>query len=121
MASTVYVWSRSDSYIGHASSKVGAYYMSLWPEDAAGKNDVLLKRTHSADFVPSYDIDFMNEGEREPEKVILWDLDEMAIIKAFRELRTDGVRYNLIRMNCSSLVATLLEVGSQRPPTFSQL
>lgn len=99
--------------------KVGAFYMSLWPEDAAGKKDVVVKRTHGADFVTSYDIDFMNEGEREPEKVALWSLDETAMIKAFREVRTNGIRYNLMRMNCSSLVATMLEVGSKRSPTFS--
>ena len=118
MAVVVYVWKKQGQFIGHVSLRVGARYVSFWPADSAGKKDVLVKRSHEPEFIPDYETDFVNEGEREPEKVTLWNLNEIAMIKARNELERGGCRYNLLKMNCSSFAAALLEAGSGHKPSF---
>ena len=40
------------------------------------------------------------------------------MLEARDELLKTGCRYNLLKMNCSSFAAALLEIGSQRRPSF---
>lgn len=118
MAVTVFVWPRQGSNVGHASLLVGTQYISFWPADAAGKKDATLKRSHEPSFMASYDDDFRAEGGVNARELTLWNLDENAMLEARDELMKTGCRYNLLRMNCSSFAAALLEVGSGRKPSF---
>jgi hypothetical protein len=76
------------------------------------------KRSHPPSFSANYQEDVVNEGMREAEKLTLWTLDKDAMTEAAAEMLSAGCRYNLVKMNCSSFAAALLEAGSGRPPSF---
>jgi hypothetical protein len=118
MAVTVFVWPKRGNYVGHVSLLVGTQYISFWPVDEAGKKDVTLKRSHEPSFMPGYEDDCRAEGGLEARQLTLWSLDEAAMSEARDELMKAGYRYNLLKMNCSSFAAALLEVGSRRKPSF---
>ena len=118
MAVVVYVWKKHGQFIGHVALRIGAHYVSFWPADSAGKKDILVKRSHAPAFIADYETDFISEGEREPETVTLFHLNEIAMIEAHKELERQGIRYNLLNMNCSSFAAALLETGSGYKPSF---
>jgi hypothetical protein len=119
MAVTVYVWTRSVTHVGHASIAIGSdVYASFWPGDAAGKKDLKVKRSHQAAYPSTYEMDREQEGGREATLVQLHGLDEVAMGIAWSDVQTHGLRYNLLRQNCSTIVALLLEKGSGRLPTF---
>lgn len=118
MAVTVYVWRRSAQHIGHASMQVGEVYMSFWPEGTAGKKDVTLKQSHPGAFIESLEEDILNEGNRQPQALTVEGLDEAAMLRTFVDLGAAECRYNVVRMNCASFAAAVLEAGSGRPPSF---
>jgi hypothetical protein len=118
MAVTLYVWRKGAQHIGHASLHIGDVYVSFWPEDAAGKKDVTLKQSHRAAFMETLEEDIINEGNRQPQALRIEHLDEAAMLRTFVDLGAAECRYNVLRMNCSSFAAALLEAGSGRPPSF---
>lgn len=117
MGTTVYVWLPNEGRVGHASMEIGtSSYVSFWPSDAAGKKDVKVGQSHDAAFPESYAADRQLEGGAADEKIALAGLDEAKMIDAWNELKQGQARYNLIENNCSTVVATLLEVGSGIKP-----
>ncbi len=118
MAVTIYVWPRDNEHVGHAALRIGALYVSFWPEDAAGKKDISTKRTHVARYSLSYERDCALEGDRQAGAILLHGLDETAMQLAWQNLKDQGLRFNLVRQNCSTIAATLLEIGSRRAPSF---
>lgn len=118
MAVIVYVWPKDANHIGHASLQVGAHYISFWPADEAGKKDVTVKRSHDVIFMTDYASDCRAEGGRQAQSLSLYTLNEDAMLKARDQMTQTGCRYNLLKMNCSSFAAALLEVGSKRKPSF---
>jgi hypothetical protein len=118
MAVIVYVWPKDATHIGHASLQVNTHYISFWPADEAGKKDVTIKRSHDVIFMPDYISDCRAEGGREAKSISLYTLDEGAMLEARDQMTQTGCRYNLLKMNCSSFAAALLEFGSKRKPSF---
>jgi hypothetical protein len=50
---------------------------------------------------------------------MLHGLDETAMQLAWQNIKDQGLRFNLVRQNCSTVAAALLEIGSRRPPSFT--
>ena len=48
----------------------------------------------------------------------LHNLDEATMIAMWNELRLRGSQYNMVRHNCSTVVAVLLQAGSGLTPPF---
>jgi hypothetical protein len=116
---TLYVWVVGARAPGHCSLLVGRTYMSYWPTEAAGKKDFKVNATHPAGFPSAYDVDRRLERRQCDHKVELHGLDESAMISAWGGLRRDPTPYNMVRHNCSTVVAALLETGSGVPPDFA--
>lgn len=118
MTVIVHVWTRTRTHVGHAALTVGGAYMSYWPAGAADKKDVLKKRSHLPDFPTSYDEDRTAEDRRDAIDVHLVGLDEAAIAACWADIRATMPRYNLLRRNCATMVALLLERGSGKAASF---
>jgi len=113
VTTSVYVWENSPSDIGHASLQVSDTYMSFWPHGAAyPKKDIKIGQTHDPHFPSQYRGDRRNEGRDYDAKIILNKLDEDAMLKHWDGFRKSPQRYNMLKYNCSTLVAVILEIGS---------
>lgn len=118
MLVTVNVWRLRPNNPGHVSLQVGSTYMSYWPADAAGKNDVKLGQTHDVSFPRSYATDARIEGQQADEKRNLTGLNTGPMIEAWEQFKREPRRYNMVRHNCSTVIAGLLEIGSGVKPSF---
>jgi hypothetical protein len=119
MSVTVYVWNMTSlNPAGHVSMEVGGTYMSYWPETAAGKKDFKISATHPATQASRYDVDRRQERKPADWKVVLHGLDERRMVEAWTRLVQQELRYNMVKHNCSTVIATILEAGSGVPPTF---
>lgn len=117
MSVTVYVWPRHLGNVGHASIQIGAVYASYWPSSPAGKKDFKVGATHAASYPREYRTDVRLERQDALHAIRLDGLDEAAMLTAWDELRQVGSRYNMVKHNCSTVVATLLLLGSGvKPP-----
>jgi hypothetical protein len=47
-------------------------------------------------------------------------LDEARMLDAWRQIVQNKLAYNMVRNNCSTVIASLLEVGSGVPPDFQR-
>jgi hypothetical protein len=66
-----------------------------------------------------YDRDWRAEGKRHADaQLTLTNINEEAALKAWKEIKDNEVRYNMRRYNCSTVIAFLIEVGSQISPSF---
>lgn len=117
---TVYVWlpkrAGGQKNVGHASMLVeGLTYISWWPDEAAGIG---------RDFHPirnkNYTSDVRDEGGSPDHSIHLGGLDEQSILNwwaMFGLTRGNTVLqgplppYNLLKQNCSTVVATGLKQG----------
>ncbi|GLS26824.1 hypothetical protein [Marinibactrum halimedae] len=70
----VHVWQPSGNMVGHASLSFGTNYVSFWPEDAAGKKDLKIKRSHPGSFISDLNEDIEAEGNRYPTTITLGHL-----------------------------------------------
>lgn len=115
----VHVWLPEGGNVGHASLTIGGDYVSFWPETAAGKSDLKIKRSQPGMFVPSLHEDILNEGHRQPQTILLEGLDAEAMLDFIAQLQANSPRYQLARHNCSHVVARALMAGAGRGPTFT--
>jgi len=118
MLLTLYVWRRQKDHVGHAALQIGDVYASFWANERAGKKDISLKKSHPASFSRSYEMDCDREGGRQAGVVTLHGMDVTTMRLAWENVRDQGLRFNLLRQNCSTITAMLLEMGSRRPPSF---
>lgn len=116
MTTTVYVWLLSPGNVGHVSLKIDNEYASFWPSQAAGKKDFKIGQTHEPAFPSSYKVDKRLEGKDCDHTVIFQNLNEEVMIKCWQEFRANPKRYNMLKQNCSTVVAWLLEIGSGVAP-----
>ncbi len=114
----VHVWLPDVEHIGHTSLTIGADYISFWPDGAAVKKDLKIKRSQPGMLVPSLHEDIVNEGHRQPVTIELNGLDEAAVLDYIVKLRANTPRYQLARNNCSHVVAGALEAGAGRKASF---
>lgn len=92
--------------------------MSYWPGEAGGKKDVKVDVTHKPHFPKSYTMDCRLEGARCDREIQLSGLDEGLMCDAWRSFVSSGARYNIVPHNCSTVAASVLEVGSSIQPSF---
>lgn len=117
MSVIVYVWKNSPADVGHVSLLVKDTYISFWPKSAAkAKNDIKLGQTHEAAFPSSYKVDRRLEQKDSDNKIMLKRLDEELMIDYWNDFKDNQKRYNMLNSNCSTVVASLLEIGSGLPP-----
>jgi hypothetical protein len=128
---TIRVWPKSDQSVGHVSLETNKYYISLWPQDGAGKPKIkwysyegALKSSLEEDLTANGTIDGDgNITDKDPNpEIILNMLDEEAINNEFDKFKSsDELKWVLIGNNklflkdgvhsCASLAAHLLKVG----------
>ncbi|TCI01793.1 hypothetical protein EZV61_16110 [Corallincola luteus] len=122
MKATVYVWPRKDQNVGHAAMKIGSTYISFWPADGIGKpqakKGLKMKLSHAGTSVTSYRVDCDAEGGRQPIAIEINNFDAESALAYWQQIRRDGVRYQLRKKNCSSIVAECIHAGTNRKPSF---
>lgn len=114
----VHVWKPHGNMVGHASLSFGGNYVSFWPEDGAGKKDLKIKRSHPGTFIEALHEDIQAEDGRQPETVVLQNINEDKLEDFILELQRQAPRYQLARYNCSNVVADCLKVACDTGPSF---
>ena len=114
----VYVWMPHGNMVGHASLAFRANYVSFWPEDAAGKKDLKIKRSHPGSFMNALQEDIQAEGGRQPITVVIPNVNEEKLEEFILDLQRNTPRYQLARYNCSNVVAECLKVACDKEPNF---
>lgn len=128
-AARIYIWSTTGDNPGHASLEVGDAYISYWPtgEDSDVKDniknppakgnlkDFKVGATHKATFPSSYKVDRRLERKEADYVLAVSGLDSDAIVKQWLEFKNSPKRYNMKSRNCSTIVASFLELGSGVP------
>ncbi|MES2673660.1 MAG: DUF4105 domain-containing protein [Pseudomonadota bacterium] len=112
MTTTVHIWLLSSGNVGHVSLSIDNQYISFWPSGAAGKKDFKIGQTHEPSFPSSYKIDKRLERKDCDHTVTLTKMDEKLMLKCWAEFKQNPKRYNMVKQNCSTVVAWLLEIGS---------
>ncbi|GAB2190583.1 hypothetical protein [Sessilibacter sp. MAH2] len=115
----VHIWLPHDNMVGHTSLSFGNNYISFWPEDAAGKKDLKIKRSHPGAFINALEEDIEFEGNRQPITVIIRKIDERKLSEFVANLISNTPRYQLAKYNCSSVVAECLKAASGKEPSFA--
>ena len=116
MTTTVHIWRNASGNVGHVSLSVGTQYVSFWPSDSAGKKDVKIGTTHEPAFPSSYKVDRRLEQRDCDHAVTLHKIDEPALLKCWETFKTNPKSYNMVKYNCSTVVAWLLQEGSAMTP-----
>lgn len=85
---------------------------------ANAKKDFKKGVQHGAGFSREYRMDVRLEKREADERIIIPGQDIERIAEALGELERQESRYNMVRHNCSTVVAAMLQIGSGRMPTF---
>jgi hypothetical protein len=115
----VHVWLPDSEHVGHTALTIGREYVSFWPDGGADKKDIKIKRSQPGLFVQSLHEDIRNEGNRHPITVELSRLDMEAVLEYVADLRGVVPRYQIVRNNCSHVVARALMAGARGRPSFT--
>lgn len=115
----VHVWPPHSNLVGHASLSFGTNYVSFWPEDAAGKKDLKIKRSHPGAFMRALEEDIQSEGGRKPITITLPNINADKLSRHVAELVSNTPRYQLAKYNCSHVVADCLKVACEKEPSFN--
>jgi hypothetical protein len=119
MQVTLYVWKLQTKDVGHVSLEIGSTYMSYWPANGVdSKKQVKLGSTQDAAFQRAYVSDRRLEQRNADARVDLTGLEANAMLEAWNQFRASPTRYNLVRHNCATIIASLLEIGSGIVPPF---
>jgi len=114
----VHVWLPHNNMVGHASLSFGTNYVSFWPEDAAGKKDLKIKRSHPGSFMNALHEDIQAEGDRQPTTVTIPNINQENLSRFVADLVSNTPRYQLAKYNCSNVVAECLKVACDKDPSF---
>lgn len=114
----VHVWLPHGNMVGHASLSFGTNYVSFWPEDASGKKDLKIKRSHPGAFMNALKEDIQSEGGRYPITVVIAHVNAEKLEDFILGLQRSVPRYQLAKYNCSSVVAECLKAACDKDPTF---
>lgn len=120
MQVTLHVWMLQLDDVGHVSLDVSGIYMSYWPANGVdAKKQVKIGTTQEPGFQRAYVSDRRMERRDSDVRVELHGLDVNAMTLAWDEFKAMPKRYNLVRHNCATVIASLLEIGSGVAPPFS--
>lgn len=97
---------------------VNGVYMSYWPTSEAGKKDFKLGSQHRPGFSERYALDRRIEKRDADSRITLTRLNELAMIEAWQKIVQDPPNYNMVKQNCSTAIASVLELGSGVLPSF---
>lgn len=129
MTVDVYVWLPSGDDHGHASISFDETYISFWPssESSAFKDklvnpsgkgnvkDFVLGVNHRVTLSRRYDVD-RRLLRREPDfHIKLNRMDESSMKEVWQSFKDKPAPYNTYRSNCSTIIASFLELGSGVP------
>lgn len=115
----IHVWLPDSQHVGHTALTINNVYVSFWPDGAAGKKDLKIKRSHPGAFMTSLQDDVINEGRRQPITVtISTAVAENALLDHIETLQRSKPRYQLARNNCSHVIAECLYVACDKKPSF---
>jgi hypothetical protein len=114
----VHVWLPHGNMVGHASLSFSMEYVSFWPEGGAGKKDFKLKRSRPGHFLKALQEDIIMEGGRQPITVTIPNINTKRLEDFIRYQRRQAPRYQLVRYNCSNMVAECLRVACDKEPGF---
>lgn len=124
----LYIWHRTQKSPGHAALSFDNCYISLWParEDSVLKDmmknspkgnvkDFSLGVTHAPRLSKGYKVDRSIMDREASIKMDLHRLDTATMAIRWNEFKANPARFNTRKANCSTLVATFLEIGSGVP------
>ncbi len=114
----VHVWQPHGNMVGHASLSFAGNYVSFWPEDAAGKKDLKIKRSHPGSFMNALHEDIQAEGGQQPTTVVIQNINADKLEDFILDLQKNAPRYQLAKYNCSHVVAECLKVACEKEPSF---
>ena len=120
MTTLVHIWTLTSGNVGHVSITVRNEYISFWPSEAAGKKDFKIGQTHEPRFPASYKVDKKLERKECDFEIILNKMDEDLMIKIWKEFKANPQKYNMVKQNCSTVAAWILEAGSGVSPGGSK-
>ncbi len=113
MTTKIHIWKNSPADVGHVSMQVKDTYISFWPKGEAGaKGDIKLGEMHDSSASKSYRTDCRIEGKDADRTIDLNSLDEDKMISYWNQFIKNSAKYNMLKSNCSTVVASLLEEGS---------
>lgn len=115
----IHVWLQDPIHVGHVALAVKNIYVSFWPDGAASKKDIKIKRSQPGTFVESLLEDIRNEGGRAPITVELNGLDEEKLVRYLEDMKDSLPNYQLARNNCSHVVVHALIDGAGCKPSFT--
>lgn len=114
----VHIWPPYGNMVGHASLSFEKNYVSFWPEDAAGKKDLKVKRSHPGEFMNGLHEDIAAEDGRQPITIEIPKIDAENLEDFILDLQRSAPRYQLAKYNCSSVVAECLQIACDKEPSF---
>ena len=115
----VHVWLPHGNMVGHTSLSFGLSYVSFWPADSAGKKDLKVKRSRPGHFMNSLMDDIMAEGGRQPQTVVIPQINAEKLERFIVGMQQNVPAYQLARYNCSHVVAECLKVACEKDASFS--
>ena len=120
MRTTLYVWTLRNDDVGHVSLDAGSTYMSYWPASGVhAKKQIKLGQTQAGAFQRAYISDRRLEHRDCDVRLTLAGLDTNAMQQSWSSFRDSPARYHLIKHNCATVIASVLEIGSNVAPPFS--
>jgi glycerophosphoryl diester phosphodiesterase len=114
----VHIWLPHGNMVGHASLSFGRNYISFWPADGADKKDIKVKRSHPSAFVEALYDDIQAEGNRKPKTIVINKFNHDSLETFILSLQRKAPRYQLMKYNCSNVVADCLKVACGKDPSF---
>ncbi len=122
MSVIVHIWNNSADDVGHASLEIENKntYISFWPKgSASAKGDIKLGDEHDSHYPSSYKVDLRLEGRHSDQQIRINKLNEDEMIEHWMNFKDNESKYNMKDLNCSTVVASFLEIGSGVSPSNS--
>lgn len=106
------------TWLGMPRCRSGMNYVSFWPEDAVGKKDLKIKRSHPGSFMNALHEDIKAEGGWQPITVKIPTVNAEKLENFILGLQRNTPQYQLAKYNCSNVVAECLKVACDKGPSF---
>ena len=117
MSCEIYVWLPEGTNVGHSSMDAGGTYISFWPHRGSKRTEQIFGTT--AAYPQGYSNDCMNEGRSASSIITLNYLWEERIKDYWRAMQKAGWHYTATSLNCSTIIANCLYIGSGVAPSFT--
>lgn len=120
MAVKLFMWRARHGDPGHISMDVDGTYMSYWPAtQSSAKKAFKLGFTQAAHLSQEHRFDRKVERKPHDDQKTLHGLNEKAMKDAWALVVLNPGRYHMVKHNCATLIAAVLEAGSGVKPAFT--